>query len=440
MGQPKGTGTRDGLYKRGAIWWVRKDPLTGKAQSTGCRDKRNANAWRANRERLAADPTSHNPISPATIGDCLARLLDLTTRERSESTAEVVRQKAAQWIAALGDGFLADEVTPQIVDRYVLKRKADGVTNLTITKEVQVMLRALRLAKRVGEFNGDLEALRPVDLRAGYKPRKRALTLEEVAALLGALDGWRRPWVALAVSFGLRASEVDGLTHDCWNPLTGVLTVHGTKTDGSDREVSALSVFAAWWPEGVAGIPTRSWGNRLRDLSRACRRAKIEVCTPNDLRRTFATTLIALGVDRDVVRRFMGHKTSRMVDMVYGRPSTGSLAQLAEMNLSQTLQIRDSAQREAGAESVSVENLRAASGTRTPDLRFTNPHVAPALPPRKATSAGESSARGSMENHGEPWSVAGDRNNDATVPGTASPSTWSLAYAYRDVLSRRAVA
>lgn len=112
-----GKTTRDGLFKRGSIWWVRRDPVTGKQESTGCRDKQAANAWRANRERLAADPGSLNTVSPATVGDCLARLYDLTVRDRSEATAEVVKQKAAQWVAALGDDFLADEMTPQVFDR-----------------------------------------------------------------------------------------------------------------------------------------------------------------------------------------------------------------------------------------------------------------------------------------------------------------------------------
>ena len=44
--------TRDGLYKRGPIWWVSTDPVTGKPQSTGCRDKKAARLWRRNRERL----------------------------------------------------------------------------------------------------------------------------------------------------------------------------------------------------------------------------------------------------------------------------------------------------------------------------------------------------------------------------------------------------
>lgn len=45
-----------GLMWRGDIIWIRTDPVTGKARSTGCHDPRAARNWRAERERLATDP------------------------------------------------------------------------------------------------------------------------------------------------------------------------------------------------------------------------------------------------------------------------------------------------------------------------------------------------------------------------------------------------
>lgn len=37
---------RDGLFKRGKIWWVRTDPVTGKQVSTGETERKQALLWR----------------------------------------------------------------------------------------------------------------------------------------------------------------------------------------------------------------------------------------------------------------------------------------------------------------------------------------------------------------------------------------------------------
>jgi hypothetical protein len=49
------------------------------------------------------------------------------------------------------------------------------------------------------------------------------------------------------------------------------------------------------------------------------RHAGIERCSPNDLRRTFATWMRADGVPPNLIGSMMGHADSRMVERVYAR-------------------------------------------------------------------------------------------------------------------------
>jgi hypothetical protein len=56
-----------------------------------------------------------------------------------------------------------------------------------------------------------------------------------------------------------------------------------------------------------------------RDLPAACKRAGISRATPNDLRRTHATWLKQDGMDSAVVARLLGHRSTKMVDLVYGK-------------------------------------------------------------------------------------------------------------------------
>lgn len=67
------------------------------------------------------------------------------------------------------------------------------------------------------------------------------------------------------------------------------------------------------------GPVVRPWTNMVRDLSQSCERAEVPRCTANDLRRTFASWLIQGGVSNRIVADLMGHGTTRMVDMVYGK-------------------------------------------------------------------------------------------------------------------------
>jgi hypothetical protein len=62
-----------------------------------------------------------------------------------------------------------------------------------------------------------------------------------------------------------------------------------------------------------------AWPSVGRDFPRACALAGIEKVTPNDLRRTYASWLVNAGAPLKVVANLLGHSSTRMVDLVYGR-------------------------------------------------------------------------------------------------------------------------
>jgi Phage integrase family len=71
-----------------------------------------------------------------------------------------------------------------------------------------------------------------------------------------------------------------------------------------------------------------TWRNVRRDLAEACERAGIERCSPNDLRRTFASWQVEAGVPLFPIAQAMGHKDTRMLERVYGRQTPQQLAGL----------------------------------------------------------------------------------------------------------------
>jgi integrase len=361
---------RDGLYKRGPVWWIRTDPVTSKPRSTGCRDLEAARRYRAKRERLAADP-SHAAAETARLDEWIRRVIAVKESDgSSSSTVEVYRTKLGHWLRLAPEAMLVD-VTPDFVDAFVAQRRLEEVTDHTISKEVTHLCTVLKAAKRAGCYPGDVATLRPPGLHAGYKPRKRALTREEVVALMAELKPELAALVAICVALGCRLSEAYRLRPSDIGPTS--VHIRGTKTDEADRHVPILSIFATLFARGARELPLGSEPNNLRrDIAAACARAGIPVASPNDFRRTHATLLAEAGVDRDVTRRLLGHTTTRLVDTVYGQPTTEALGALAESKLltAAPLHGRDT----SGSDPTETHTKRRADfEIRTRDLRFTKP-------------------------------------------------------------------
>lgn len=98
--------------------------------------------------------------------------------------------------------------------------------------------------------------------------------------------------------------------------------LRGTKTEGSDRLVPIAAELRPWLEAAAEegdGFVLQAWGNVRRGIKAACKRAGVPACTPNDLRRTFASWLKQAGVDSLAVAKLMGHASTRMVDLVYGQ-------------------------------------------------------------------------------------------------------------------------
>jgi hypothetical protein len=365
---------RDGLFKRGGIWWIRTDPITRKAVTTGCRDRAAALSFRAERERSAGGP-NHAAAKAETLGDAVQRLKD--ARAAMGKSSDYHEVKLGHWVRIFGAGAeLAAVGSPGGFDAYIAKRRAEPVAegknvgSHTISKEVSVMLTVLRMAKRAGRYAGDLDVLRPFDLSAGYVPRTRALTAEELGALLGELTPDRGAFVALCVGLGVRKGEAFALRPEHVDLEAGVVHVPGTKTAGARRTVPVLAPFRGLVASAAQHLPLRAWarGNYLRDLAAACKRAGIEACTPNDLRRTHATLLRNAGVDRDVVRSLLGHAAgSKMLETVYDAPKPLELAARAGELVTMTRQLKEAI----------GEKMSGREGLRSPDFRLVRPEPTP---------------------------------------------------------------
>lgn len=305
------------LYKRGDTWWVQLGDGSGGRvrRSLKTTNKREAEK-RAAIELGRLGPYKGEDKTP--LGAALRTMIEVTYAGRSAGTIRCYTQKARWLVEILGSETPLCKLTKHDVAGYRVLRLKDGASTSTVYKELVVLRRCLA--------EHDITGVVPVT-KVNYQPRTNHLTRDEFAGLMDMLPADRQLWLAVAVYTGARLSELESLR---WEDVDGTkwIRLRGTKTGGSFRRIPFSKSLKKWLRrpakedyDPMASV-VQPWSNCRRDLSVAfskITRRKDAKLTPNDLRRTFASWLKQAGVDSLTVAHLLGHNTTRMVDMVYGR-------------------------------------------------------------------------------------------------------------------------
>jgi integrase len=248
----------------------------------------------------------------------------------------------------LGDERKLSTINPGQVDLYVEQRRSEGVSDNTIRREIREVVNVLKLAKRSDCYKLDLQALMPTTLDAKYRPRERALSVQEVVALLDAMPNRSaRAFVAIIVALGCRRSEAlrlrpEDIEVQIVKSFDGVereqmlVWIDGRKTVGANRVVPVLSSFVPLLKSAIDELPIVIIWNPDRMFKLACKRAGIERCSANDLRRTHATLVGEKGVTDEQIAKLLGHTTVTMTKRVYNRAKALRLAPTIERILAQS--------------------------------------------------------------------------------------------------------
>lgn len=316
--------------------------IDGKAVSTGCRNRRAAEARSAALERAATAPRDAPP-SPTLHAALERAVADRRQRGRAAGTLHMWGVKCGALLRVLGRDTPISTIDAAKIDDYISARREPAADEepaaaATIAKEIGCLLVALRIAKRRGEYPHELDAVRPVEMHRESKPRTRALSPEELRLLLADLLNDKLPQrrrsmaeragqVAFIVATSARWGEAERARRE--DVAGGFVLLRGTKTEGALRTVPVLPTTAPLLrialEHGGDGLLFTPWGNVRRDLHEACERAGIPPCSPNDLRRTTATWLRNAGVAPQLIAVVLGHRDGRMVERVYGRMSPEAL-------------------------------------------------------------------------------------------------------------------
>jgi integrase len=340
------------VYKRGDTYHCeyRDAAKRRRRESTGCTDRAAAKLYADRREREAADPR-HAAANATTVEAALERLItDRATKGRASGTITMYASKAGHLRRILGAATPLGQIGPREVDAFLEQRLAEGAARNTVSKELTTLRAALKVAKRRGEYPGDIAETMPNGFSAEYVPRRRVLrNTRELEALVEALlraddksdrvraiGRARAAHVLFFIATAARDSESSRAERRDIDLARGVVRMRGTKTEASDDTIPIVSWMRPLLElvlelrAGVVGPLFDRWSNVRRDLGIACEAAGLEPLTPNDLRRTHATWLRAAGVEPALIARMLRHTDARMVERVYGRmPADAAGAALA---------------------------------------------------------------------------------------------------------------
>lgn len=309
------------IYKRGDVWWCQ---FQGKRKSLGVTDRKAAEIAFRELQRRAADPSTPKACE---LGQAIRRMLASKAASRSAGTLDFYKTKVGHLRRVIGPETPVSDITAGTVDTYIATRRAERVSDYTIDKELIALSQLLKQCKRAGEWQGDLDTLRPVGFSAGYKPREAVLTAEAETLLRQALTPEQWGTVAFLLGTGARRAEMLAAQAGDIDLEQRTVRLRGTKTAAAARVIPVLELTRPYLEAAVLPCAWRVVGQRL---PKVCKRLGLPPLSPNDLRRTLGTRLMASGADPYDVAKVLGHASIAMLRRVYERMRVDELRQRLE--------------------------------------------------------------------------------------------------------------
>lgn len=250
---------------------------------------------------------------------------------------------------ATADTYPWHELRYETVRAIPARLVDSGRARATVNKYLSALRGVLEASWRLGLLpDEEYRKIEVKSVRGKRLPAGRALSDQDVEALskeIEELPPRDAALIAYLLVFGLRRVEVykDATTYmrrEDYDPEAAVILARGK--GGKERAIPAaeewLKTIESWWrtlPEGSPMFPCED-GTPVtrRQLSYVVKKfcdgsESVRRFTPHDLRRTFATGLLANGVDLLLVKDLMGH-SSLDTTSIYDR--RGDAAKRAAVN------------------------------------------------------------------------------------------------------------
>ena len=321
------------LYKRGSTWWIdviapngeRVRESTGtsnKALALEFHDKLKVELWRVS--KLGERPR-HG------WNDAVVRWL----KEQSHKATIESDKMHLRWLDKYLGGRALDAISRSAVDSITESRRAEGVSNATVNRTLEVLRAILR--KCVNEWEW-LDRAPQVRMLKEPTRRIRFLMREEAQRLLAELPPHLADMAAFSLATGLRRANVTGLQWTQVDLVRRLAWIHPDQAKARKAIAVPLNAEAvllirknlgrhsthvfSFRGKTITQVSTKAWYQALE-------RAGIEDFRWHDLRHTWASWHVQNGTPLHALQELGGWETADMVRR-YAHLSAEHLAPYAE--------------------------------------------------------------------------------------------------------------
>ena len=322
------------LYKRSTskLWWVRIT-VHGREirRSTGTADKKLAQEFEV---KLKAElwRTAKLGERPRYRWE---QAVERWLTERAHLASLKDQKLHLRWLHHHLYGRFLDEISREVLDHVARARKAEGVSNSTVNRALEIARAILRCAEREWCW---VDSSPSVRMLPEPKRRIRWLTKEEADRLLLELPSHTAEMARFSLATGLRSSNVTGLEWSQVDLNRRVAWIHHDQIKNKKalsiplnaeailvlrRQMGKHSVRVfTFRGSPVHQVNTRAWKLALE-------RAGIKDFRWHDLRHTWASWHVQSGTPLQVLQELGGWSSYEMV-LRYAHLSSGHLASYAE--------------------------------------------------------------------------------------------------------------
>lgn len=333
------------LYKRknSVLWWVRIG-IDGREvrRTTGTADKRRAEEFEAKLKTELWRQSRMGERPRYRWEQAVTRWL--TERAHLPSIGD--QKIHLRWLRRHLDGKLLNDITRDALDTVSRTRKAEGVSNATVNRTLEVIRAILRCAMR--EW-GWLDVTPAVRMLPEPKRRIRWLTREEADRLLACLPEHLAEMARFSLATGLRKDNVVSLEWPQVDLARRIAWFHSDQTKNKKAlsvPLNAESILVlrrqtgkhatrvfTYRPGSKKGKPVRLARPvdqvNTKAWHKALIRAGIKDFRWHDLRHTWASWHVQAGTPLQVLQELGGWSSYEMV-LKYAHLSAGHLADYAE--------------------------------------------------------------------------------------------------------------
>ena len=321
------------LYKRGSTWWVdivvpdgerirRSTGIDSKTLAQEFHDKLKAEAWRIS--KLGEKPRH-------TWNEAVVRWL----KEQSHKASIEMDKIHLRWLDAFLNGKPLDTISRSMIDKITEAKLAEGVTNATVNRVLEILRAILRRCVNEWEW---LDKAPMVRMLKEPTRRIRFLTRQEADRLLRELPDHMADMVAFSLATGLRRSNVTGLLWSQLDLARQVAWIHADQAKARKAipvplNSEAIQIVTRQLGKHPAHVFTYK-GNTIFQVSTkgwyaALKRAGIEDFRWHDLRHTWASWHVQNGTPMFALQEMGGWESPEMVRR-YAHLAADHLAPYAE--------------------------------------------------------------------------------------------------------------